>query len=171
MINRLRAFSGRLLDATVGRVLPSAPIKTSAPIGNARLALAKRYIDDLPRIRAELASARAQAAELNEQVRVLEATVHSIYEIARRYGLGVEEPDEVGPEAEPRHGGEAVLAVMQERPGVWRARDVHEALVRRGWISPDIAHPAEATGAAINRLMKAGQIERLGRGRYRIIAS
>jgi hypothetical protein len=69
--------------------------------------------------------------------------------------------------SETLRGGDAVLAVMREKDQIWTARQVHEELERRGWISADVAHPLRGTEAAINRLWKAGKVERLGRGRYR----
>lgn len=73
------------------------------------------------------------------------------------------------PAEEPR-GTEAVRRVMASGD-VMTIREIYEALEKRDWINPEAMHPLKATETAINRLFKAGELERVGRGRYRLVQS
>ncbi len=73
------------------------------------------------------------------------------------------------PAEEPR-GTEAVRRVMA-LGDVMTIREIYEALEERDWINPEAMHPLKATETAINRLFKAGELERVGRGRYRLVQS
>jgi hypothetical protein len=127
----------------------------------------------LPWLRARAHELRAIEAEAVRWARVYEQAVASIEEI---FGFS---PDVGGarPDLDPgtvdgrsRRGSAAVLAVMTEYDQIWTAREVYEELDRRGWISPNVQHPLRGVEAAINRLWRAGKIERLGRGRYRALS-
>jgi hypothetical protein len=66
-------------------------------------------------------------------------------------------------------GIEAVRTVLLEQPErIWRARDVHNVLEDRGWISPGNQNPSRSTEASIQRLHKRGQLEKVRTGRYRV---
>jgi hypothetical protein len=64
-------------------------------------------------------------------------------------------------------GMEAVRRVMREVGGDLNAREVHAHLENRGWVSPEAKFPLRGTEAAINRLYRMGELERVSRGRYR----
>ena len=83
------------------------------------------------------------------------------------------EPARVGSDnGEMLRGIAAVRTVMQENPErVWKAREVHDVLEQRGWISPGAQHPMRGTEAAINRLIKRGELDRIRPGRYRVTAA
>jgi len=62
----------------------------------------------------------------------------------------------------------AVRRAVLEHPGrIWKAKEIHAELERRGWISPGAGHPLRGTEAAINRLWKRGELDRVDAGRYR----
>jgi succinoglycan biosynthesis transport protein ExoP len=63
----------------------------------------------------------------------------------------------------------AVRAVMREQPDrAWNARDVHSVLEERRWLSPTAQRPLRGTEAAINRLMKRGELIKISPGRYKL---
>jgi hypothetical protein len=70
--------------------------------------------------------------------------------------------------AKPPRGIGAVRRVISEEPDrPWKAGEVHDELVKRGWISEAAQFPQRGTEAAINRLWHGGELERVDRGRYR----
>lgn len=79
------------------------------------------------------------------------------------------EAEDAGSEAGPR-GTEAVRRIMADG-SVRGIREIYAALKERGWINPDALHPVKATETAINRLYKAGELERVSRGKYRYALS
>lgn len=69
-------------------------------------------------------------------------------------------------------GVQAIRRLFEEDPTrVWSAGDVHEALETRRWISTTTKHPRQGVEATISRLVRRGEVERLGRGRYRAAGS
>jgi len=79
-------------------------------------------------------------------------------------GTTVSLPDETP----PLLGIAAVRAVIREEPNrVWTPREVHTVLEDRGWLSHEAQHPVAGTEAAVARLLRKGDIVRVGRGRYR----
>lgn len=90
------------------------------------------------------------------------AQIEAEIEAANRSDAATEAPE---PDA-PR-GVDAVRAVMREG-GVWDTGQVLNALSKRGWIDNDVMHPRKAVETAVNRLYsKYGEVDRVGRGRYR----
>lgn len=67
----------------------------------------------------------------------------------------------------PSRGREAVRALMKERPDVaeWTIGTVLSELVSRGWADPDDSH---AVGVSLSRMARAGELERLRKGIYRL---
>jgi hypothetical protein len=133
------------------------------------------FLDGLAFAREQLALARSREAEAVADIERWEVAVRGIEEALRLQGLiDALESGELDERAvreklaEKPRGSEAALAVMREKDQLWTARQVHEELESRGWISPDVKHPRQGTEAAMNRLLKAGKIERLRRGRYRV---
>jgi hypothetical protein len=119
--------------------------------------------------------ARARAQGLDQIIRGIErATGLSAASPQRQQEAERESPPEPQDGAQPSSDGAlvgiaAVRRVMMEQPDkIWRARDVHEELERRGWVSDRASHPLRGTEAAINRLWRRGQIERVRTGRYRV---
>ncbi len=86
----------------------------------------------------------------------IEAEVHAAIDTSKPA-----EPADV-----PR-GVEAVRAVMLDG-GVWTVDQVYKTIMRRDWIDESVMHPRKAVETAVNRLYsKYGEVERVGRGRYR----
>jgi hypothetical protein len=115
----------------------------------------------LPWLRQQARASRAREAHEASRAQAFERLVETIELI-----LGIDS-EPIEPTEKQLRGGEAALTVMREQDRQWTARQVHEELERRGWVSPDARHPLRGTEAAINRLWRAGEIEKLGRGRYR----
>lgn len=75
-------------------------------------------------------------------------------------------------QAEQRPGtSAAVLQVLASDPmRAWGAKEIFEALQTRGWL-PDSQEPRKALGATLSRLTeRTKQIDRVGRGLYRLSA-
>lgn len=67
------------------------------------------------------------------------------------------------------HGVYAIRRLLTESPSrVWSAGSLHAELEARGWLSPTARHRLQGTEAAISRLVRKGELERLDRGRYRL---
>jgi hypothetical protein len=79
------------------------------------------------------------------------------------------QPSPAPPTGTPE-GMEAVRRIMRGSGQAWTVREVFEEMKKRGWESKDSKEPLRPAEAAVNRLWKVkGEIERVGRGRYRYI--
>jgi hypothetical protein len=72
--------------------------------------------------------------------------------------------------ADPELRGIAAVraAIAQDPVRAWKAREIHDLLVENGWINRNAGHPLRGTEAAISRLVNKGELERVGRGEYRL---
>jgi hypothetical protein len=123
----------------------------------------------VPDMRTEARDLRSQAAELEGRADNLDRIADGIEGLR---GVKPHLPTDALPgirdHSDDLRGIAAVRTVMGESPTrTWKARDVHRILEQRGWISPEAKHPLRGTEAAINRLWRAEEIERIGPGRYR----
>jgi hypothetical protein len=127
----------------------------------------RKQLPDLKKDAAEWrrkeAEAGARAASIERIAEGIEALLGPLPSPGPRLpGLG--DP----PENEKLVGVAAVRAVMGERPErIWRAAEIHKQLEARGWLTGDAKFPLRGTEAAINRLWRGGEIERVDKGRYR----
>jgi hypothetical protein len=81
-------------------------------------------------------------------------------------GLAEEEPASTN--GQP-YGTRAIRMVLAERPDrTWKAKDIHGVLEQRGWLSPNAQHTLRGVEAAINRMWRTDELERVGPGRYRL---
>ena len=126
----------------------------------------------LPHLRAEAKRLREEEAEAARKAEGYEAIIRGVESVI---GAPAAEARTTAPASEaviangegPR-GIAAVRLVMLEHPDrIWKARDIHAQLEQRGWISPGAQHPLRGTEAAVNRLWKRGEIDRVDAGRYR----
>ncbi len=63
----------------------------------------------------------------------------------------------------------AIRRVLGEFPStVWSAGSLHAELERRGWVSPTARYRLQGTEAAVSRMVRSGELRRVGRGRYRL---
>jgi len=61
----------------------------------------------------------------------------------------------------------AIRALVSEEPTrVWNARDIQTCLEQRGWVSSGAQHRRQGIEAAISRLVRGGELQRVARGRY-----
>ena len=67
-------------------------------------------------------------------------------------------------------GTPAIRRLLRESAGtrIWTARTLYQELEKRGWLSAEAQHPLRGVEAAINRMWKREEIERVGPGRYRL---
>lgn len=119
----------------------------------------------LPALEAELVEWRRREQEAGSRADNLERIIEGIK------GLAPEAVIETPPASEngtSLRGIAAIRAVVSEHPErIWTARDVHNVLEQREWLSPHAQHPLRGTEAAINRLITRGELERLRPGRYK----
>lgn len=130
------------------------------------------FANSLPSLRDASGLRRRLAAELTREADSLDKVIEGV----RALGWDGDDPEAKAAEtatsqdgnADPGapRGMEAVRRIMREG-GVWGGRDILDELVRRGWASPNAKFPIRATEAAINRLWKLGELEKVSRGRYR----
>lgn len=132
----------------------------------------------LPALRAESKRWREQEAEAARKAEGFEAIIRGVENVigapAAEAVASASSPAEVVADSKgdgPR-GIAAVRLIMLQHPDrIWKARDIHAQLEQRGWISPAAQHPQRGTEAAINRLWKRGEVDRVGAGRYRATES
>jgi len=159
LVERLRAAS------TGESGLAGSNHGSNASISEHRAMLAEKGI---PYLVARVEDARSREAQAATEAALCELLIEALKALVRP-----DEGEEVGVGSDETNtslrGAAAVLAVMGSSDRVWTSRDVHAELQRRGWVAPGLTHPVEATEAAMNRLWKANKIERIGRGRYRIL--
>lgn len=127
----------------------------------------------LPHLRAEAKRWREQEVEAARKAEGYEAIIHGVENVigAPPAVAGASAPEVVTElSGTPGHRGiGAVRRVMLEHPTrTWKAKEIHAELERRGWISPGAGHPLRGTEAAINRLWKRGELDRVDAGRYRV---
>jgi hypothetical protein len=72
-----------------------------------------------------------------------------------------------GFEGDPPRGKEAVRLILSEVKRDWRASDLVDEVIRRGWIDPDAKQPDAAVRVAIRRLVDDGLAMRVAQGIYR----
>jgi hypothetical protein len=131
-------------------------------------------ISQLPALEAEAAECRRQEQEAAARAEHLERIIEGIRGLTstradQRFSLFEAEAPMAENDGASLRGIAAVRRVMLEHPDrVWKARDVHTQLEQRGWVSPDAQHPLRGTEAAINRLWKRGELDKVRTGRYRV---
>lgn len=75
--------------------------------------------------------------------------------------------DRNGAEDGPR-GRKAVLQVMQEGGDrLWRPAEIVQAVITKGWVDPEAKNPEASIRVATRRLMRDGEVEKVGSG-YRV---
>ncbi len=123
-------------------------------------------------LRAEL----ARKAEIDTRVASLQSAIDGIE------GLIGPQPDQgpqiPGMESRAKTNGKlvgtpAIRELMRESPAteVWSPRALYKSLAQRSWLSEESQHPLRGVEAAINRMWKRGEIERVSPGRYRRVAT
>jgi hypothetical protein len=125
----------------------------------------------LPSLKRDAAEWRQKQAEAGSRAMSLERAAKSIQEL-----LGPDEsPGTPFPDLEPQRqngrllGVAAVRALLREDPDrVWGASEIHKQLEARGWLNEEAKHPQKGTEAAVNRLWRGGEVQRVDRGRYRL---
>jgi hypothetical protein len=133
----------------------------------------KELAPHLDQLRADLRRELLRQEEVDARVAYLTKVIEGIEGL-----LGPEAPP--GPElpgltGEPTQkngapptlvGTKAIRAIMKENPHPWRPKEIYKLLARRGWLSPNARDPRRGVEAALNRMWRSGEIERLGPGRY-----
>ena len=132
----------------------------------------------LPHLRAEATRWREQEAEAARKAEGYEAIirgVESVIDAPPAVATAIAPAPEIVAESNGTPGPRGIAAVrrvMLEHPArIWRAKEIHAELERNGWISAVAQHPLRGTEAAINRLWKRGEVDRVGAGRYRATES
>ncbi|MFN8224593.1 MAG: hypothetical protein U0R50_15245 [Gaiellales bacterium] len=124
----------------------------------------------LEKLRKRVELARSREAEARVEAEKLERKL-----VRRAAKLGIDIPfteTRRQAAAQGRHGISAIREVIAEEPErVWTAADVHARLQERGWISPTARYTRQGIEAAISRLVRAGELDRIARGRYRAPAA
>jgi hypothetical protein len=135
--------------------------------------------DALKTYEADLAEAEQRLSDVGEEVAALRKVVEGMKELARRRqspksALPLFTPDDEDQPAQPEpqdsfvpRGSDAVARVLVERRTPTRVTELIEEMRRRGWTSQEAKHPEAAIRAALQRLVKAEQVERVGQGVYR----
>ena len=110
--------------------------------------------------RARELEARAEAERLERKLRKRAAKLGLEIPIATSGSLGRTETTAPTGVAAIR----ALVLVEPER--VWSAGDIQACLEERGWVSDGAKHRRQGIEAAISRLVRAGELQRVARGRY-----
>jgi hypothetical protein len=140
-------------------------------------------IAQLPGLKAEMERERELSRDAARRADTLERVIRGIeslvspqsptptlFETVRSNGPSAASLIEDVLEAEQElRGIAAVRRVVHEQPGrVWRPRDVHAILEERGWVSPGSQAPIRGTEVAMHRMATRGELEKVGRGQFRI---
>jgi hypothetical protein len=128
---------------------------------------------------ADLADAERRLTDVGQEVAALRKVVEGMRELLRRERspksalplFDTETPDEPTPDQPadgfvPR-GSDAVARVLIERRTPTRVTELIEDMRQRGWLSADAKHPEAAVRAALQRLVKSAEVERVSQGVYR----
>jgi hypothetical protein len=130
-------------------------------------------VDALPQLEEQLTEARVEARAAQERVDALEQVIGGIRRLNGRAEaitlnetngdakVFVDAPAVLGP-----RGRAAVLAVVAERPGVWRLKDLAGEVIRRGW-----SESPKGVEVAVHRLTRSGEARRVGIGVYEFPAA
>ncbi len=128
-------------------------------------------ISQLPSLRGEAARLREEEALARRRAENLERIIEGVEGLMDRTTVSAGSevaPTETHTPGDGPRGIAAVRRVMLEHPArIWKAKEIHAELERQGWISPAAQHPLRGTEAAINRLWKRGEVDRVDAGRYR----
>lgn len=116
-------------------------------------------------LRKKLAEAEAQAEESLRRAEALRIACAEVEDLVKDAAIH----RDVVPAASAPSSSEAVRIVMTEDPRIWRSSELLAELNRRGW-PPTGANPDATLRSAIQRLCKAGTVETVDRGRYRVAA-
>jgi hypothetical protein len=135
-------------------------------------------VDQLPALRKEVEDWRKREEEARAKRQGLQQVIRGIEQLA-----GVERPpspnettDLFGGRREATEkagqkkirGTNAVRRVISTDPDrAWRVGEVHGELVKNGWVSENAQFPERGTEAAINRLWRQTELERVAKGRYK----
>ena len=125
----------------------------------------------LPALEAKAARLRAKEMRARRRAERLELRIHGIRLVAglsprERALSAVPSPADGG---DSPYGVGAIRRVLHESPSrVWSAGLLHLELEARGWVSPTARHRLQGTEAALSRLVRSGELERVQRGRYRL---
>lgn len=143
--------------------------QVSAPTGPFLDVLNRFPLDQLED---ELAKVRGQMAQLNTAAQLLQLAIDtrrgangSVTVNAPAASATATAPD---PEVATRPKlKSAILAVLTDGPRgrAWSPVEVHAALDERGW-APDTAHPRSQISNRLSDLVRSGQVEKTGKGRY-----
>ena len=114
------------------------------------------------RLRKKELRARRKAERIEREIQVIRLVIGAPRGERPHYGVNAPE----GP-----IGVAAIRRLLGEAPDrVWSAGLLHEELEKRGWVSPVARHRLQGTEAALSRLVRSGELERVARGRYRLIS-
>ncbi len=117
-------------------------------------------------LRHKIVEAESQAEEAKRRVDALRIAYVEVE--ALLMGVAVTENVTDSIRTSTPNSSEAVRLVMTENPRVWNVSELTAELNRRGWM-PKGANPDATLRATVHRLGKAGTIEVVDRGRYRIL--
>lgn len=117
-------------------------------------------------LRHKIMEAESQAEEAKRRVDALRIAYVEVEALLTGVAVTENVTDSI-PTSTPS-SSEAVRLVMTEKPRVWNIAELTAELNRRGWM-PKGANPDATLRATVHRLGKAGTIEVVDRGRYRIL--
>lgn len=122
----------------------------------------------LPKLEAKAVRLREKELRARRRAEKIELQIHGI-----RLLIGAEQGDPPPTGASGADGAvfgvAAIRRVLSEAPDrVWSAGELHLELERRGWVSRTARHRLQGTEAAVSRLVRSGELERIERGRYRL---
>lgn len=107
-------------------------------------------------------------AQLQEAQTRVETLTDIIDNLRMLNGLPNEDPAPPTALLQPRNtslrprGADAVRAIVAQRPGLWSRKQIHAEIERQGWNpSDDARKTANAVDAAIHRLAKSGELEKI----------
>ena len=117
-------------------------------------------------LRHKLVEAESQAEEAKKRVDALRIAYVEVEALLT--GVAVTENVTDSIRTSTPSSSEAVRLVMTENPRVWTVSELTTELNKRDWM-PKGADPRATLRATVHRLGKAGTIEAVDRGRYRIL--
>ncbi|MFY9489127.1 MAG: hypothetical protein WAP35_10610 [Solirubrobacterales bacterium] len=128
----------------------------------------------LHKLEADLVDALREKADVDARVENLQAAIHGIKGLLGEAhnmpfpGQTVLDASPV-PNGIPRGRTDRVRAVIAEsgEDRTWKARQVYDALVARGWEDHEGTDALRSVEAVVNRLWKRGELRRVSSGTYR----
>jgi len=122
----------------------------------------------LPKLEAKAVRLREKELRARRRAEKIELQIHGI-----RLLIGAEQgdlpPAHVSGAERAVFGVAAIRRVLSEAPDrVWSSGELHLELEQRGWVSRTARHRLQGTEAAVSRLVRCGELERVERGRYRL---